>query len=236
MGISLKNDYSYLFNSMNKSSGAGALSDMSWLSDYASIKSGAYGRLIKAYYASDESDDKTKAQTLSKLTNTNVKQTSDETKAYTQAASGAEALTKSIDNIAKLDADADEDKLYEAANAYVKSYNDVVDTASATADKSITNRLTSVRTTTAANEKVLNKLGISIGNDGKLSIDKDTFKAADKSNIRELFGNRGSYGAAVRVSAEMIRSTADYDSARSDTYTPTGSYSSVVGSLWDSTT
>lgn len=75
MNISMRNDYSYLFNNMgSKSSNAGGLYGIN-LSDYSSIKSGGYGKLMKAYYSSDistSSDDKkakgSSEDILSKLT------------------------------------------------------------------------------------------------------------------------------------------------------------------------
>ena len=75
-----------------------------------------------------------------------------------------------------------------------------------------------------------------VGKDGKLSIDKEKFAAADKSRVQDLFAERRSYAANVNVSAAMIQSTAGYDAARANTYTAAGSYSPVTGSLWDSTT
>ena len=52
MGISInvnaKQDYSYLFQSLSTSSGSG-LGNLNFLSDYASIKNGSYGKLMKAY-------------------------------------------------------------------------------------------------------------------------------------------------------------------------------------------
>ena len=241
MSISLKNDYSFLFNSMNKSSGSGMMSDMSWLSDYSSIKSGTYGKLMKAYYRQDNgsSEDGASAKSaVSKLASDNkaISNVSEESKAYSNAAKTADALQKSIKGIQSLDKDADDDKTFEALSSFVKSYNDAADAAASTADKSISNRLTSIRTATTTNSKELNGLGISVGSDGRLSINKDTFMAADKNSVKSLFSEKGSYASAVNVSAAMIQSTANYDSARSATYTAAGSYSSVVGSLWDSTT
>ena len=77
MNISMRNDYSYLFNSMNsKATSSNSMYGIN-LSDYASIKSGGYGKLMKAYYSSDisSSDDSKKSQAssqdiLSKLTET----------------------------------------------------------------------------------------------------------------------------------------------------------------------
>lgn len=68
MNISMRNDYSYLFNNMNsKASSANSMYGIN-LSDYASIKSGGYGKLMKAYYKSDvaSSSDSTKTSSSSK--------------------------------------------------------------------------------------------------------------------------------------------------------------------------
>ena len=244
MSISLKNDYSFLFSGLNKSV-SGTAADMSWLSDYASIKSGSYGKLMKSYYSTVAGDDKSESSSkdsrssvLESLTSAKAQTptVSSETKAFNKAAAAADSLQNSIKDLGAIKEDADDDKVYEALSGYVKNYNSVVDTASTTADKSIGNRLDSIKNTTASSEKDLNSLGITVGKDGKLSIDKEKFAAADKSRVQDLFAERRSYAANVNVSAAMIQSTAGYDAARANTYTAAGSYSPVTGSLWDSTT
>ena len=45
-------DYSYLFGSTQASSTSGSFS----LSDYAAIKNGSYGKLLKAYYAKQDAE------------------------------------------------------------------------------------------------------------------------------------------------------------------------------------
>ena len=74
MNISTRNDYSYLFNSMNsKAANSNGMYGIN-LSDYSSIKSGGYGKLMKAYYSTavDTKDDSGKTSNskdiLSKLT------------------------------------------------------------------------------------------------------------------------------------------------------------------------
>ena len=131
MGISIqtRNDYSYLFNSMNKNSG-NSLSSMNWLSDYNSIKSGSYGKLMKAYYstAAEDSSSSSKSASktdstsiLSKLTDHKVPATtaSDEAKAFNKAAASADALQTSIKDLSSLKDDADDDKIYDSLNKYV---------------------------------------------------------------------------------------------------------------------
>lgn len=50
MGISIqaKTDYSYLFSGLSTSS-TGSAGNLNFLSDYAAIKNGSYGKLMKAY-------------------------------------------------------------------------------------------------------------------------------------------------------------------------------------------
>ena len=50
INIQMRNDYSYLFSSLNTSK-TGSAGNLSFLSDYAAIKNGSYGKLMKAYYA-----------------------------------------------------------------------------------------------------------------------------------------------------------------------------------------
>ena len=56
--MNIKNDYSFLFNSLNnsKSNAGGNLFNAINLSEYSSIKTGSYGKLLKAYYAEAEAD------------------------------------------------------------------------------------------------------------------------------------------------------------------------------------
>ena len=64
INIQAKTNYSFLFSGLS-SSASNALSG-NWLADYASIKNGSYGKLMKAYYAKDSGDSKTAASTITK--------------------------------------------------------------------------------------------------------------------------------------------------------------------------
>ena len=56
MGIGINvggnQDYSYLFQ--NLSSSSGGMGNLNFLSDYASIKNGSYGKLMKTYYGTTQ--------------------------------------------------------------------------------------------------------------------------------------------------------------------------------------
>ena len=62
INIQAKTNYSFLFSGLS-SSASNALSG-NWLADYASIKNGSYGKLMKAYYAKDSGDSKTAASPI----------------------------------------------------------------------------------------------------------------------------------------------------------------------------
>ena len=72
-------DYSYLFGGTQTASASGTFS----LSDYASIKNGSYGKLLKAYYAKQDAE-KTASGT-------------DSAQKATLMKTGADALKKSAD-------------------------------------------------------------------------------------------------------------------------------------------
>ena len=66
MGIDVggtNQDYSYLFQGL-----AGGGTNLNYLSDYASIKNGSYGKLLKSYYGSVGASEKAASQ---KKTGTN---------------------------------------------------------------------------------------------------------------------------------------------------------------------
>ena len=71
MGITIqtKTDYSFLFSGLSTSNtGSGFGMSGSWLSDYASIKNGSYGKLMRAYY-NETSNDSVSALAEKKDTN-----------------------------------------------------------------------------------------------------------------------------------------------------------------------
>jgi hypothetical protein len=128
----------------------------------------------------------------------------------------------------------DTSAIYCAVSSFIKDYNSVINAASSVDDTTISNRVTNMESTTATNSKSLEELGITINKDNTLSIDKDTFMAADMDKAKSLFNGSGSYAYSVSASASMINYNADYALTKSATYTTSGSYSSTynLGSLY----
>ena len=61
----------------------------------------------------------------------------------------------------------------------------------------------------------LEKVGITIGSDNRLSLNEETFKNADFNKVKSLFNGGSSYAGIVSTSASRIAATS---SARTDSY------------------
>ena len=251
INIQAKTNYSFLFSGL--SSAASNAASSNWLSDYASIKNGSYGKLMKAYYAKDSGDSKTAASTITKKDTTDTAK-----KALAKVETATDALKESADALlatGKKDLFAQKDittkdengvetttkgydtgAIYNAVNSFVKNYNSVMAAVDDVSDTTVNNRTESMGNTTIANSKQLAKIGITMKNDGTLSLDKDTFMKADMNTVKNLFQGNGSYGYRVSAQSSMINFAADHASTRSSLYTGTAGYTGTynVGNLFSS--
>ena len=234
--IPAKTDYSSLFSGLNTYNN-NSINNMSWVSDYKSIKNGSYGKLMKAYYSDDIKSDVTKSEVAQKLPKKTTKlDDSETTKTYNKVSADADSLSSSAKALSELKAESDKNSVYSAVNSYVKDYNSLMSSVKDVDNKSIDNNITAIKNYTAENKDALSRIGITVGSDGKLTLDKEKLDAADVKDVNSVFAKRGSYGYSVSVSAEMAKSTANYNATKTATYTNTGAYSAATGTLWDSTT
>ncbi len=226
INIQAKNDTSFLFSGLSSSQGS-SFNSMSWLKDYGLVKSGAYSKLMKAYYS--DSDDKSEA--ASKITNVKNPVTSKNTAsdAYNKVSEAAGQVRTSIKSIREAD-EEDKDLLASTVRNFVKSYNSMVKAAEGDAvnDASISGRLTYLSSLSGGFSEKMSIAGISTAKDGTLELDEDKLKAADSKDIKDLFAERSSYGYSVDVSASMIQNNASYAASRASLYNGTGT--SITGS------
>ena len=240
INIQAKTNYSFLFSGLS-SSASNALSG-NWLADYASIKNGSYGKLMKAYYAKDKKDT---ATDTAKKALAKVETTTDALKESADAllATGKKNLftqkditTKDENGVESTTKGYDTDAIYSAVNSFVTNYNSVMAAVDDVSDTTVNNRTESLGNTTIANSKQLAKIGITMKNDGTLSLDKDTFMKADMSTVKSLFQGNGSYGYRVSAQSSMINFAADHASTRSSLYTGSAGYTGLynAGNLFNS--
>lgn len=241
INVNARQDYSYLFQSMTTSRG-NSLGNLNFLSDYASIKNGSYGKLMKAYYAKDAAD-KTASEGKDTETKKNsISTAADSAKTLSEIEKAADAMKESADSLlvkgsksvfrkknekATVSEEYDTDAIYKAVSGFVTDYNDLLSKTSAASSKNLQSKADTLAAVTSANAKLLSRVGITVNSDSSLSLDEEAFKKSDMGMVKNLFGTTGAYGYKVSAQASMIDYTAAKESTKSNTYTANGTYSNV---------
>lgn len=243
-----------LFSSLNRTSsntssllsGGSDLLGINYV-DYATIRSGSYFKLLNAYYSQGSTGEE-----AGTVLSTSTSKDDTKTLARIESAAGemkesAEALltsgSKSVfekvtttdkDGVTKTDYDTD--AIYKAVKSFVDDYNDVLDQAVDSNTTSVLRAAKNMVNYTSVNERMLNKIGITVGEDNKLEINEEEFKKADMSTVKQLFGTRGSYGYQIDTQASLMESYAKSEAAKSNTYGSTGvyTYNYNTGELYNS--
>ena len=223
-------DYSLLFGGTPTVSSGGTFS----LSDYASIKNGSYGKLLKAYYAKEDTQ--------------KVSSNKDSVQKSTMIKSGADALKKSADalmndslwekkKLTKKDEttgeeseieDYDWDKITKAVKAFISDYNDVIEQAGESNSKEVLRNAVWMTGTTEANENVLSKIGITVGKGNKMELDEEKLKSSDIGTLKTLFTGHNSFASKVSTKANSISNAAAWSSG---TYKSNGTYNNSLSEL-----
>ena len=233
-------NYGSLFGYSGSSSSNYTNTLYSNLSQLSSVKSGAYSKALKALY-SKNSD----TSTSSVLKNSNIKYTVDSELSGVKRESGelAEAARK-LSSTGKNDLFANKDKYdsdaaYKAVSDLVSNYNETVSAADKAGNSAIDNAVSSMARMTGIMGKSLSKAGITVGVDGKMSVDEEAFKKADMNTVKDLFGNNGYFGKSIASSAQRIESIAGQqelkNSGNQNFYGKNGSYYGIydTGYLFD---
>lgn len=231
-----------LFSSVgNKNSSASTnyISTLSGLlSDYSSIKSGSYGKLVKAYYAKQSEDDVTaSSDKKTDKTSNSTSTAEDSTKTLTSIQNATDALYETSEKLRKEAKSADSmDALYKNVSQFVTDYNATVAAVEKSSTDSIKSNLSDLTLATSSNSKLLSSIGITIGEDNKLTLDEEKFKAGSISTAKTLFSGTGSYAYNVSLEASMINSKADYQASKANTYNTEGNFSNnyTTGDMFDS--
>ncbi len=240
---------STLFSSLNTSNNS--FSNLSGLmQDYAGIKNGSYGKLLRKYYSSDSTTEDTSSAKKDKYTTTTSK---DSTKTLKAVEQNTEELKSSADKLIKAGTGSvfqktnvtdengketrtyDKDKIYSAVKDFVSNYNRVLDTTDDVRTSSIKSNRNAMMNITKANAALLSSTGITADKDGRLSMDETKFKSSDMSAAKSLFNGTGSYAYQVSAKASMINYNAETEQKKANTYTNNGAYSYnySAGSLYD---
>lgn len=229
-------DFSALLGGTANSSG-------SLLSDYASLKNGSYGKLMKAYYEQQNAE--------------KASSSGDTPQKLTLMRSGADALKKSADalNDASLwekkkfkikdeetgeeieVEDYDWDSITKAVKSFVGNYNSLVEHMGSSDTKNVLRNAAWMTNITDKAKNLLSKAGITIGRGNKLELDEDALKEADITTLKSLFTGYGSFTDKIAQKADNIGKEAANAAvkAKGVTYTKNGGYSDTLSKLFSST-
>lgn len=231
--------------SSSSSSGIGGWN----LSDYSMIRSGAYKKLMSAYYETHDKDGNEIANKKTQELN------NEDSLALSGVKSGASALQESLDGLKKSSlyekkdmetksedgttskkSEYDWDAITKNVSNFVDSYNSFIEDAADSDNNSILKRATNLVKYAKANKDVLEDLGISIGKDNKLTLDSAALKKAEISDIKSAFTGMNSFGSQVASSAKQMSNIAASVLAKNSgaAYTRFGDYgTSITGSNYD---
>lgn len=246
----LKTDYSTLFSSLstskNGNSSSNLLSNIN-LTDYYNIKSGSYYKLMKAYYAKNTAEessstttDKNKVGTKTATEASQIKGEADTlyNAAEKLTATGSDSLfrKKEITNTAEdgtktTTTDYDRDAIKGAVQDFINGYNKLVSSAGSTSSSSVQRAAQGMVDLSAVFSNQLGRVGISVGMDGKLSMDTEAFEKADMSKVQNLFNGANSYADSIGGYASSIRNYAKSDMNFGNTYDQNGQYSTLQNGL-----
>lgn len=204
-------------------------SNQNFLADYASIKNGSYGRLMKAYYGSglSASGNSVSSSTGSRSSNVlekileerrNPKVSEEVQEANASLAGDISVLKNSVSVLRNEetytvteDGKSVNDKVVSAMKDFVDQYNNTVTTAKKSTLSGKTSNVAAMMSSTAENADKLKEMGITINSNGTLQLNEGKLKAADVSKVQELFSDQDimSYGSVVMSRLQFAESAAD---------------------------
>jgi hypothetical protein len=242
-------DYSSMFSAIfsGTQSTQDTSSSSSLLSDYASIRNGSYAKLAKSYYGKDTNtkaaatqkaeEEKEKKVELSSTKNVSSKLSS-AASALADNKSLFENKVTTKDKDGNETTDYDREKISSLVKDFADSYNAMVKNGGDSTNNSVLRSSLTMVNTTKVNENLLNKVGITIGEDNTLSVDEDKLKKADINTLKTLFSGHDSYASNIQSSASSIMRAAQSGLNGLSGYTSSGTAASTVdtGSLYSSFT
>ena len=201
-------------------------------SDYASIKNGSYKKLVKSYLVQQKGDSADKGSTSVKKP---TKDTTDQT-GLARMKTQADSLKKSAKELSddalwkQTNGKYDMDKIAKAVKGFANDYNDTIDQAAKVNSKDVSQQTGFMTSMTKTMSTALSKVGITVGADGKMSVNEDELKKADTKQLKALFAGYASYGAQMEQKASAISSAALRNSSL---YSSNGTLSSAISGTFE---
>lgn len=201
------------FGSKNTAS-AGSFLSSNALGDWGLMRSGVYTKMLKSYYEKvngTDTDSKTgtnsyQSEIAGKL---DALQSNSSTNVLSSVKSNSTELSKAADKLKETKYDTvNRDDLYQSVKSLTDSYNTVLSSTAKSDLTSITQSAEWMKNDVKASQSLLKKVGITIGSDNRLSVDKEAFASADLSDIKSLFEGNSSWASRLSQRATGLANLA----------------------------
>ena len=243
--MSFFNYSSTLFSGMN-SSGAGF---SGLIGEYNQIRSGSYGKLLKAYYKKYNADGSTKSDTTDKITD-KVKKSSDTVdtaKELDTVKDSATALQNAAMKLAAVKTDSsslyakktivdtnedgststrtdyDYDTLVKSVQSFVDAYNDTLESVGSIEASSVQQKTQWMTQVTKQYTDELAGVGIFVDKDGRLALDEKAFREKDMTELQDFFEGTDSAPGQLARKASNLAGAAELQATKvASAYAATG--------------
>lgn len=258
MNINMKPDYSFLFSGMGSSGSGSGMGNLNFLSEYKSIKNGSYGKLLKAYYNKMEKQSADSTDSTDNSSKIKDALASDSAKKYAAIDKAADKLKDSADALINKGKDSlfkekdvtvknedgtttttkqyDMDAIYKSVSSFVSDYNSLIKATANSGSSAVSSAVSNMTNITKLYSKTLEKVGITVGLDNKLTIDEDKFKAADMNTLKSTFNNSSSFAHSISSQASFVDFAAAREASKASTYNYMGNYNNnfSTGNIFNS--
>lgn len=232
-------NYNFNISSFFKNSNSGVMGSFDF-SEYSAVKNGSYRKLVKAHYKNqsdaiptkkNKTDKTDKADVTKKYSAVNNTDKTGLTKMKKEADSLKSAASALNDaNLFKeTNGSVDMDKITSAIKSFAKSYNSAIDQTDEVSSKDVSMQAGFMKSLSKTMSNALSKVGVTVGTDGKMTVDEDALKKADVKDMKNLFTGKHSYAAQVADQASAISSAALRNAS---TYSSTGALNSNLSSMF----
>lgn len=138
-------------------------------------------------------------------TNTDARNKSTRSDMEPSALSGADALAlrRAVKNLGKFEYHSDDSaNIRSSVTAFVNTYNNLLDSAASSTDRTLNRSTKSLKQLTSQYKDDLDKLGITVNDDGTLKTRDALFSKADASKFQKLFSKDSDYMKQVTAYAK----------------------------------
>ncbi len=222
-------DYSVFFGGSSSNSSTGVD-----LTSYMSIKNGSYRKLLKGYYGSQKQEAKSLVgDSGDRLTR--IRSTADSLKKKADVFSSDKLwATEEIEDETsgrKKEVFSNPEAIVKAVKDFADSYNQAIDAAYNSKTKSVLRSGEWLDTMTEKHGRLLNEVGITVGADGKLSVNEDELKKANITTMKSLFQGIDSYAVKVSAKAAGLSNAA---ATKEATYSADGTWIKSISTVAES--